>query len=1073
MFILYNLILIITLNFVNSYVFSYVFLGIFLYCFNLNFNAVNYFVSFITNNLVTYNVSANLNNLYNGGFMLAIFMVLQIVSGILLTMHYSFAFYAIVYIVKDLSTGWFFRYMHSMNCSMIHFLVLIHVLRGLQYLSYLYTPNVYLSGIVLYILIVVISFLGYVLPYGQMSYWGATVITNIVALIPNLMEVLLGNYVMGTVTLRRFFVFHFILSLVLIVVMLIHIIFLHKFGSTNPLFFNNVKINFYPYFYAKDLYMFFFVLLTLFLNYFNFVELSHSDNNVEVNPLVTPLHIVPEWYFLSFYTVLKAINSKIAGILLMVAFFVLLFNVVSFNYTTILVWNSNNTNIVMDWFALYAIFMFIGAKLPLAIYLYLAKLFIVIIYARMFNSHMNYSNSNITMASYFTINAYSYYFTVWNIVLWVQLATMHVNIEMNESLINNWVFLFFIIVSEVLLFLSFFGLLFNVYSYYIFVNHYHLYYTGLLILCHASLMSNTYVLYMLSSMFVSLQVLEYRNMTYTLNYNNYTSLFYFITTLHLLHILIGLYMLMFVYYNRTLLYSKSNMSYSLIALNAHRVMEYEVLVNLYWNFVEFLWLLIFFLYSYFNVREYGSLNHKVIGMNYLIASVYFGLVAILFSMLIRIELLSSGNRIIFEQNNFVYNYLISLHGLGMIFFLVMPVVFAAVGNTLVPIHINAAELKLSKLNNLSFIFFIFSFVLIINGALLEFGIGVGWTLYPPLSTYSINLSKLSLELVVLGLVFNGLASLLSSINFFVSTFYMMNIYVVSLIPLYTMAVLLSAYMLIVSLPVLTCGLISILLDIMLNTVLLDPAFGGDPVFYQHLFWIFGHPEVYIMILPSFGLVNNYLTILTSKVVFGLSTMNLALVGITFLGFVVWAHHMYVVGLESDTRAYFTATTIMISIPTGTKIFNWLCSFYCNLVLFMDMNMFIFFFVFIFTVGGASGVMLGNAGVDIMLHDTYYVVAHFHQVLAIASVLSILLFVIATKDTLHFLKLFNNINASNIGFLFTSLFVHVNLLFMNMLFVGFSVMPRRIPEYSDESTLWNLLASINSLSVFILLLFTML
>lgn len=497
-------------------------------------------------------------------------------------------------------------------------------------------------------------------------------------------------------------------------------------------------------------------------------------------------------------------------------------------------------------------------------------------------------------------------------------------------------------------------------------------------------------------------------------------------------------------------------------------MEYEVLVNLYWNFVEFLWLLIFFLYSFFSIREYGSLNHKVIGMNYLIASVYFGLVAILFSMLIRIELLSSGNRIIFEQNNFVYNYLISLHGLGMIFFLVMPTVFAAIGNTMVPIHINAAELKMSKLNNLSFIFFLFSFVLVLSAALLEFGIGVGWTLYPPLSTYSINLSKLSLELVVFALVFNGLASLLSSINFFISVFYMMNVYVMTMTPLYTVAVLLAAYMLILSLPVLTCGLVSILMDIMFNTVLLDPAFGGDPVFYQHLFWIFGHPEVYIMILPSFGLVNNYLTILTSKIVFGLSTMNLALVGITFLGFVVWAHHMYVVGLESDTRAYFTATTIMISIPTGTKIFNWLCSFYCNLVLFFDMNMFVFFFVFIFTVGGASGVMLGNAGVDIMLHDTYYVVAHFHQVLAIASVLSILLFLIAARESLHFLKLFHNINTATMGLFFVSLFVHVNLLFMNMLFVGFSVMPRRIPEYSDESTLWNLLASINSLSVFLML-----
>lgn len=178
--------------------------------------------------------------------------------------------------------------------------------------------------------------------------------------------------------------------------------------------------------------------------------------------------------------------------------------------------------------------------------------------------------------------------------------------------------------------------------------------------------------------------------------------------------------------------------------------------------------------------------------------------------------------------------------------------------------------------------------------------------------------------------------------------------------------------------------------------------------------------------------------------------------------------MYTTGMESDTRAYFTAVTVMISIPTGTKIFNWLCSFYCNYTLFMNINIFALFFVFIFTIGGASGVILGNGGLDLLLHDTYYVVAHFHQVLAIAAVLAILLYILTFLENFHFLKIFNHANVSNMSFLFTALFTNINLLFMNLLFVGFSVMPRRIPEYSDESCLWNMLASLNSFCVFILL-----
>lgn len=1073
------------MNFINLSLFSMLFLLVVFYGLSLQLRHLDMqqvsLVSFVQNNLVTYNVSITLNNLYNFGFLLAIFMVLQIVSGIILSLYYNFAFSGIIYIVKDVFVGWLFRYLHSMNCSMVHFLLVVHILRGIYYLSYLATPNIWLSGLILYILIVAVSFLGYVLPYGQMSYWGATVITNIVALVPNVMELLLGNYVMSTVTLKRFYVLHFLLSLLILLVMIIHIVYLHKLGSTNPLYTNTVKVGFYPYFYAKDVYIIFLFLALLGLNYFNFVELSHSDNNIEVNPLVTPLHIVPEWYFLAYYTILKCINAKVAGILILVSFFCLLFNVVIHNYPTVMVFSSQNLYILMDWFALYAIMMFIGAKLPLAIYLYLAKLYILMVYGRMFQSHTTYCSANLSsvgLQTYFAINAYAYYYSAVNLLLYLQYAILQTNLEWNEPGLNYYVLLLFVIFSEVGLFLSFFCLLFDTYSFSVDVNHYHLYYIGLLILCHASLFSNVYILFMLSYFFINLQILEYRHAAYTLSYNTYWTLFYVITTLHLLHVLVGVYLLLYLYNTLPMVYGRSAFS-AMVVQPVHGKNEYPVVVNLYWNFVEVLWLLIFFLYSWYAslsgktqnhpVAEYSSLNHKVIGFNYFLLGAYFGLVAILYSVLIRIELFSSGNRIIFEQNNFIYNYLISLHGLLMIFFFVMPMVFSAFGNVYFPLSVNSPELKLAKLNNLSLIFLMVSFLLALNSSLLEFGIGVGWTLYPPLSTYSVNLSKLSLELVLFSLIFNGLASLLSSINFFISLFYMMNIHVVQYLNLYAVAVLLSSYMLILSLPVLTCGILSVLLDIMLNTVLLDPAFGGDPLFYQHLFWFFGHPEVYIMIVPSFGLFNQMLQASTQKPTFGASSMNLALVGITFLGFVVWAHHMYTAGMEADSRAYFTATTVMIAIPTGTKLFNWVSNIYSYTMLWMDISAFYVFFVVIFIIGGASGVLLGNASLDILLHDTYYVVGHFHQVLAIAAVLAILLTVLVQRTSLHFLPVFANFNKSNYNFLFMGLFININLLFLNMLFLGFNVLPRRIPDYSDENNLWNMLTSFHSIALVVLLL----
>lgn len=1019
-------------------------------------------VNFVVNNLVSYNASLNLNTLYNFGFLLAILMILQIASGLLVTCHYQFSFSSIVYMVKELSTGWIIRYCHSMNCSMVHACLCIHLYRNLYYTTYLFTPSTFLSGYVLYLLVMAVSFLGYVLPYGQMSFWGATVITNIVALIPNLMEWLLGDYVMGTVTLHRFYLFHFLVSLVILLVILVHMVYLHKLGSTNPLLFSGTKISFFPYYAMKDLFSIFVVLLGLLALYLNYFAVSHSDNNLESNPLVTPLHIVPEWYFLPYYTILKSISNKVAGIVLFLAFFSFLANLTHHGLVELLSWEELTHEESLQEGLLLAQMMFIlGAELPLAVYVMSAKILIGFVYLSLFHTRSQFLAD---LSPYYVVNLYTHRVFLLNTLKNVQYALTHVSLERNESTTSYAFFLAFIILSELLLFISFLTLVFDHATYWIWTNHYHLYYVGLMILAQASCLSSPLVLAVLTVTFATLQVVEYRFAVHMIHYDSYSSFFYLLTTLHLLHVLVGAYGLLYTRSQSLSVYSVSSQLWV-----STQITETSILLSVYWNFVEAIWLLIFWVYSHFHTSELFSLNHKIIGLNYFLTSLYFGLVAIMYSLLMRVELLSSGNRILFEQNNFVYNYLISVHGLAMIFFFVMPIVYASVGNFLFPINLNSAELKLSKLNNFSLLLYVSSFVIVAHAALVEFGIGVGWTLYPPLSTYSINLSKLSLELVLVGLVLNGTSSLLSSINFYISLFYMMHVYAISTLSLYSVAVLMSAYMLILSLPVLSAGVISLLLDISLNTVLLDPAFGGDPVLYQHFFWFFGHPEVYIMILPSFGLINHLLIHVSQKCIFGASTMMLAILGISFLGFVVWSHHMYTSGMESDSRAYFTATTVMIAIPTGTKVFNWLVQIYSVKALCSPLHLLITFFVIIFLIGGVSGVLLGNAALDVLLHDTYYVVGHFHQVLAIGSVLSILAYAYHYKMVFSALPFLKEMNVVTVPLILVGLFVNINLLFFSMLWLGFCVLPRRIPEYADEQNGWNLATSLHALFVGVLLL----
>merc|ERR1739846_277283 len=385
-------------------------------------------------------------------------------------------------------------------------------------------------------------------------------------------------------------------------------------------------------------------------------------------------------------------------------------------------------------------------------------------------------------------------------------------------------------------------------------------------------------------------------------------------------------------------------------------------------------------------------NHKRLGIYYLLSAFIFGISGTLVSVLMRIELYSSGNRIISPENQNFYNVSITLHGLLMIFFLVMPGLLGGFGNYFAPIFQGSPEVVYPRVNNFSILVLFLSYLFVVLSLFSEFGGGTGWTLYPPLSTSFMSLSPSSLANLIFGLLISGISSCLTSLNFWV-TILNLRSYCLTLktMPLFLWALLITAAMLLLTLPVLSGALLMVLADLHSNTLFFDPIFGGDPVLYQHLFWFFGHPEVYILIIPAFGVISIVISGISQKIIFGNQSTIFAMSCISLLGSVVWGHHMYSVGLETDTRAYFSGVTILISLPTGTKIFNWLSTYLGNpplLQLRTSSSFFALLFLLMFTIGGSTGVILGNAAVDLALHDTYYVVAHFHFVLSLGAVIAI-------------------------------------------------------------------------------------